>query len=89
MSNIFESIDVNKLRESAMEVLNFTGNKAKDVYGAASEKYDCLDDDVKKAITVGACVFGIVVLVAGCFYLLGKRAGRREKCEFEYEEWDG
>ncbi|WP_035766226.1 hypothetical protein [Butyrivibrio sp. NC2002] len=89
MSRFFENIDTDELRNSAKEVLDFTEGKARDAYGRALDKYNGLDDELKKAIKIGVCVFGIILLVAGCFYLLGKKAGRRERCEFEYEEWDG
>ncbi len=88
MSNFLDCIDVEELRSSAEKILEATGDGAKKAYSGAKAKYDGLDADTKKAITVGLCVFGIVLLVAGCFYLLGKRSGRKEQLDFEYEEWD-
>ena len=52
------------------------------------EKFGKLDEDKRSMIIVGVYVFAGVLLVAGIFYLLGKRAGRREATDFEYEEWD-
>ncbi|MBE5845136.1 MAG: hypothetical protein E7302_13350 [Butyrivibrio sp.] len=88
MSNFLEGLDIDELRSSAEKILEITGDGAKKAYGKAKTGYDGLDDDTKKAITVGLCVFGFVLLIAGCFYLLGKHAGRKEQMEFEYEEWD-
>ena len=91
MSSLFEDklqdIDINELRQSAKEVLSFTGNKAKDAYKYAYGRFDKLDNDKKNMIIVGLSVFALVVVIAGVFYLLGKKAGRKE-CTFEYEEWD-
>ncbi len=89
MSSLFENIDVDDIKNNAKGILDFTGTKAKGAYDFASEKYNNLDDDIKSAIKIGVIVFGVVLLVAGCFYLLGKKAGRKEEHEFEYEEWDG
>ena len=88
MGNFLDNIDIEELRSSAEKILEITGNGAKKAYGKAKKEYDGLDDDLKRAITVGVCVFGFVLLVAGCFYLLGKKAGRKEQIDFEYEEWD-
>ncbi len=88
MSNFLEGLDIDELRSSAEKILEITGDGAKKAYDKAKTGYDGLDDDTKKAITVGLCVFGFVLLIAGCFYLLGKQAGRKEQMEFEYEEWD-
>ncbi len=88
MGNLLENIDIDELRSSAEKILEITGDGAKKAYGKAKTSYDGLDDDTKKAITVCLCVFGFVLLVAGCFYLLGKKAGRNEQLDLEYEEWD-
>ncbi len=92
MSSVFEKrlhdIDVDDLRQSAEKVLSFTGAKAKDAYSYAHKRYKALDDDKKNMIIIGLSVFACVMVIAGVFYLLGKRAGRKE-CAFEYEEWDG
>lgn len=88
MSSLFDEAYIEELRKSAETVLDFTGRKAKSAIDVASDKYKALDEDTRKAITVGVCVFAAVIAIAGIFYLLGKRSGRRE-CEFEYEEWDG
>ena len=92
MSSLFEKrlqdIDVDHLRQSAKDVLSFTGAKAKDAYSFANKRYKALDDDKKNMIIVGLSVFACVLVIAGIFYFLGKRAGRKE-CAFEYEEWDG
>lgn len=92
MSSIFEKglqdIDVDELKESAEKVLAFTGSKAKDAYSYACGRFNKLDDDKKNLIIIGLSVFVGVLLIAGIFYLLGKKAGRKE-CAFEYEEWDG
>ena len=91
MSSLFEKrlqdVDVDELRQSAEKVLAFTGTKAKDAYKYAYGRFDKLDDDKKNMLIVGLSVFAAVVVIAGIFYLLGKKAGRKE-CAFEYEEWD-
>ena len=91
MSNFFEkgleNIDVDELKQSAEKVLSFTGAKAKDAYSYAQGRFDDLDDDKKNLIIIGLSVFVGVLVIAGIFYLLGKKAGRKE-CAFEYEEWD-
>ena len=89
MNKFLENIDVEEIRKGAEKILAVTEEGAKKAYGAAEEEYDGLSPETKKAITVGLCVFAIVLAVAGCFYLLGKRAGKRDQVEFEYEEWDG
>ena len=83
-----QDIDIDDLKKSAEKVLAFTGAKAKDAYGYACERFDDLDNDKKNMIIIGLSVFIGVIVIAGVFYLLGKKAGRKE-CTFEYEEWDG
>ncbi len=85
--NKIQDIDVDELRESAEKVLTFTGDKAKSAYCFASDRFEKLDNDKKNMIIIGLSVFAIVVVVAGIFYLVGKKAGRKE-VSFEYEEWD-
>ena len=91
MGNFFEDklkdIDIDELKENAKGVLSFTGSKAKDAYGYACGRFNKLDDDKKNMIIIGLSVFVGVIIIAGIFYLLGKKAGRKE-CSFEYEEWD-
>ena len=85
--NKFQNIDVDDIKQSAEKVLSFTGNKAKNAYCFASDRFDHLDNDKKNMIIIGLSVFACVVVVAGIFYLIGKKAGRKE-VSFEYEEWD-
>ncbi|WP_026494541.1 hypothetical protein [Butyrivibrio sp. WCD3002] len=89
MSSFFENIDADEIRSSAEKIIEITGDGAKRAYTKAKDGYNGLSDDTKKAITLGVTVFAIVIAVAGIFYLLGKRSGKKEKYEFEYEEWDG
>ncbi len=88
MTNLFEGFDKDELIKSAEKILESTGNGAKKAYAKAKDDYDGLSSETKKAIVIGVSVFAIVLAVAGCFYLLGKRAGKKEKIDFEYEEWD-
>ncbi|MCR5343210.1 MULTISPECIES: hypothetical protein [unclassified Butyrivibrio] len=85
--NKLQEFDVDELKESAEKVLSFTGDKAKSAYCFASDRFEKLDNDKKNMIIIGLSVFAIVVVVAGIFYLVGKKAGRKE-VSFEYEEWD-
>ena len=92
MSNFFEDklndIDVDGLKQNAKEVLSFTGTKAKDAYDFACGRFNKLDNNKKNMIIIGLSAFVCVIMIAGVFYLIGKKAGRKE-CAFEYEEWDG
>ena len=85
--NKLQEFDVDELKESAEKVLSFTGDKAKSAYCFASDRFEKLDNDKKNMIIISLSVFAIVVVVAGIFYLVGKKAGRKE-VSFEYEEWD-
>ena len=89
MSNFFNNIDTKEIRDNAERIIEITGDNAKKAYAKAKDGYNGLSDDAKKAITLGVTVFAIVVAVAGIFYLLGKRSGRKEKYDVEYEEWEG
>ncbi len=89
MNKFLNNIDVNEIKKGAEKILAVTEEGAKKAYSAAKEEYDGLSSETKRAITVGLSVFAIVLIVAGCFYLLGKRAGKKDQAEFEYEEWDG
>ncbi|WP_408071027.1 hypothetical protein [Butyrivibrio sp. JL13D10] len=85
--NKLQDIDVDDIRQSAEKAITFTGDKAKSAYNYAAEQFDKLEDDKKNMIILGLSVFALVVIVAGIFYLIGKKAGRKE-VSFEYEEWD-
>ncbi len=86
-SDKLQDIEVDDLRQSAEKVLSFTGDKAKSAYCFASDRFNKLDNDKKNMIILGLSVFAGVVIIAGIFYLIGKKAGRKE-VSFEYEEWD-
>ncbi len=88
MANIFDSIDLEELKKNAERILEITGKGARKVCNKAKDDYEEMNPDVKRAIILGESVFAIIVVVAGCFYLLGKRAGRKEQMDVEYEEWD-
>ena len=88
MASFIENIDVNALSKSAKELFLATTDGAKKAYCKAKDDYEDLCPETRKAIIIGVSVFAIVLAVAGCFYLLGKRAGRKEQIEVEYEEWD-
>ena len=87
MREFIESLDVESLKDCAFKFFENTGKGAKQACTKAKDDIDCMNPDLKKAITVGVAVFAIVVAVAGVFYLLGKKAGRKEQIDVEYEEW--
>ncbi|WP_044912666.1 hypothetical protein [Butyrivibrio sp. WCE2006] len=92
MSFFFEDklkdFNTEEIRKSAQNIIELTGTKAKDTVSFIKDKIDELDEDKKKMIIVGVSVFACVLIVAGVFYLLGKRAGRREAGDLEFDEWD-
>ncbi|SDB55359.1 hypothetical protein [Butyrivibrio sp. INlla16] len=82
-----QDIDIDELKKSAEKVLSFTGTKAKSACAYAQDRFDDLDDDKKNLLIIGLSIFVGVLVIAGIFYALGKKAGRKETA-FEYEEWD-
>ncbi len=88
MTSFFNYFDKDELKKGADRIIEATGCGAKKAYNKAKDSYDGLNPDTKKAIVVGVAVFAIVIAVAGVFYMLGKKSGRKEEMDFEYEEWD-
>ncbi|WP_029321588.1 hypothetical protein [Butyrivibrio sp. AE3004] len=85
----FKDIDVEELRKSAENVLEFTQNRAKSLLSVVEDKFNNLENNKKNMIILGVSVFAGVLIIAGVFYLLGKHAARKEFDECDFEEWDG